>query len=193
MFLFDESIRAMLTRSTGLGLDVQSRIREGTIQVQAIDPAELSPGEFIHGIRTAVEQSGATVVVIDSLNGYLNSMAEEKFILVQLHELLSYLGQLGVVTLLINAQIGLIGQMSSSVDVSYLADTVILLRYFEAAGEVRQAIAILKKRTGRHERSIRELRIDPQGVHISEPLRQYQGVLTGIPQQFQEVPQPVHA
>ena len=193
MFLFDESIRAMLTRSTGLGLDVQSRIREGTIQVQAIDPAELSPGEFIHGIRTAVEQSGATVVVIDSLNGYLNSMAEEKFILVQVHELLSYLGQLGVVTLLINAQIGLIGQMSSSVDVSYLADAIILLRYFETEGEVRQAISVVKKRTGPHERTIRELRIDPQGVHISEPLRQYQGVLTGIPQQFQEVPQPVHA
>jgi circadian clock protein KaiC len=184
MFLFDESLRAMLTRSRGLGIDVEARIRDGMVDVQTIDPAELSPGEFIQRIRSAVERDGARVIVIDSLNGYLNAMAEEHHVLIQLHELLAYLAQLGVVTLMINAQIGLIGQMTSTVDVSYLADTVILLRYFEAAGEVRQAISVLKKRTGPHERSIRELRISAQGLDIGEPLRGYRGILTGVPREI---------
>jgi circadian clock protein KaiC len=188
MFLFDESLRAMLTRSRGIGLDLEARIQEGLVDVQPIDPAELSPGEFISNIRKAVEQDGAQVVVVDSLNGYLNAMSEEKLVLIQFHELLSYLAQLGVVTLMINAQIGLIGQMTSTVDVSYLADTVILLRYFEAAGEVRQAISVLKKRTGPHERSIRELRISAQGLHIGEPLRGYRGILTGVPREIDPAP-----
>jgi circadian clock protein KaiC len=188
MFLFDESLRAMLTRSRGLGIDVEARIREGVVDVQTIDPAELSPGEFIQRIRSAVERDNARVIVIDSLNGYLNAMAEEHHVLIQLHELLAYLAQLGVVTLMINAQIGLIGQMTSTVDVSYLADTVILLRYFEAAGEVRQAISVLKKRTGPHERSIRELRISAQGLHIGEPLRGYRGILTGVPREIDPAP-----
>jgi circadian clock protein KaiC len=123
--------------------------------------------------------------VIDSLNGYLNAMSEEQLVLIQFHELLSYLAQLGVVTLMVNAQIGLIGQMTSTVDVSYLADTVILLRYFEAAGEVRQAISVLKKRTGPHERTIREMRIASDGLHIGEPLRHYRGILTGVPQEIE--------
>jgi circadian clock protein KaiC len=149
--------------------------------VQAVDPAELAPGEFTEAIRTAVEVEGARVVVIDSLNGYLNAMPEEHFVLIQLHELLTYLGQFGVVTLMINAQQGLIGLMQSSIDISYLADTVVLLRYFEARGEVRQAVSVLKKRTGRHERTIRELRIDGHGLHIGDPLRHFRGVLTGVP------------
>ena len=190
MFLFDESLRAMLTRSRGLGLDVEARIREGIVDVQAIDPAELSPGEFIHRIRHAVEHDGARVLVVDSLNGYLNAMAEEQLVLIQFHELLAYLAQMGVVTLMINAQIGLIGQMTTTVDVSYLADTVILLRYFEASGEVRQAISVLKKRTGPHERTIRELTISGAGLEIGPALRQYRGILTGVPQEID--PNPVH-
>jgi circadian clock protein KaiC len=188
MFLFDESLRAMLTRSRGLGLDVEGRIREGIVEVQAIDPGELSPGEFIHRIRQAVEQGGARVLVVDSLNGYLNAMAEEQLVLIQFHELLAYLAQMGVVTLMINAQIGLIGQMTTTVDVSYLADTVILLRYFEASGEVRQAISVLKKRTGPHERTIRELTISNTGLEIGPALRHYRGILTGVPQEIDPTP-----
>jgi len=181
MFLFDESVRSMLTRASGMGMDMQRHIDSGLVHVQALDPAELSPGEFIQNIRDAVEGSGARVIVIDSLNGYVNAMPEEHFVLIQLHELLTYLGQLGVVTLIINAQQGLVGHMQSSIDVSYLADTVVLLRYFESRGEVRQAISVLKKRTGAHERTIRELRIDGEGLHIGEPLRNFRGVLTGVP------------
>jgi circadian clock protein KaiC len=188
MFLFDESLRAMLTRSRGLGLDVEGRIREGIVEVQAIDPGELSPGEFIHRIRQAVEQGGARVLVVDSLNGYLNAMAEEQLVLIQFHELLAYLAQMGVVTLMINAQIGLIGQMTTTVDVSYLADTVILLRYFEASGEVRQAFSVLKKRTGPHERTIRELTISNTGLEIGPALRHYRGILTGVPQEIDPTP-----
>jgi circadian clock protein KaiC len=121
------------------------------------------------------------VVVIDSLNGYLNAMPGERYMLVQLHELLTYLGQLGVTTLLIAAQQGLVGQTSNPIDVSYLADSVVLLRYFEVEGEVRKAISVLKKRTGSHERTIRELRMGGDGIHLSEPLRQFRGILTGIP------------
>ena len=181
MFLFDESLRAMLSRSRGIGFDMEGCIDAGTVVARQIDPAELSPGEFIQQIRDAVERDGARLVVIDSLNGFVNAMPEEHFVIIQLHELLAYLGQLGVVTILINAQQGLIGQMQSSIDVSYLADTVILFRYFETRGEVRQAISVLKKRTGPHEHSIRELAIGKGGLHIGEPLRGFRGILTGVP------------
>jgi circadian clock protein KaiC len=181
MFLFDESLRAMLSRSRGIGFDMEGCIDAGTVVARQIDPAELSPGEFIQQIRDAVERDGARMVVIDSLNGFVNAMPEEHFVIIQLHELLAYLGQLGVVTILINAQQGLIGQMQSSIDVSYLADTVILFRYFETRGEVRQAISVLKKRTGPHEHSIRELAIGKGGLHIGEPLRGFRGILTGVP------------
>lgn len=188
MFTFDESVQSLVTRSTGLGLDLQARMDEGMIAVQAIDPAELSPGEFSHRIRHAAEVDGARVIVIDSLNGYLNAMPEERFMIVQMHELLAYLGQLGVTTLLVSAQQGLIGQMATAIDVSYLADGVILFRYFEARGEVRQAISVLKKRTGRHERTIRELSLSDNGLTIGQPLREFQGVLTGVPQERIELP-----
>lgn len=183
MFTFDESVRSLVTRSTGLGFDINRHMAEGLIRVDSIDPAELSPGEFSHRIRQAAEVDGARVIVIDSLNGYLNAMPEERFMLVHLHELLAFLGQLGVVTILVSAQQGLIGPMSNNIDVSYLADGVILLRYFEARGEVRQAISVLKKRTGAHERTIRELSINNSGLSIGEPLREFQGVFTGVPQE----------
>jgi circadian clock protein KaiC len=186
MFLFDESVRSLVTRSRGIGFNIEQHIESGTVHVQSLDPAELSPGEFVQCIRDAVEKQGARVVVIDSLNGYLNAMPEEHFVINQLHELLAYLGQLGVVTVLINAQQGLIGHMSSSIDVSYLADTVVLLRYFETRGEVRQAISALKKRTGRHERTIRELRITSDGLKIGAPLNRFRGVLTGVPHEEPE-------
>lgn len=185
MFLFDESMRSMLTRARGIGFALEQHIDAGLVHVQTLDPAELSPGEFIQSIRDAVEKAGARVIVIDSLNGYINAMPEEHFVLIQLHELLTYLGQLGVVTLMINAQQGLIGHMQSSIDISYLADTVVLLRYFESRGEVRQAVSVLKKRTGEHERTIRELRIDRHGLHIGDPLRHFRGVLTGVPYEEQ--------
>ena len=137
-------------------------------EVQTVDAAELSPGEFAHRVRAAVEGSdgtpGAKVVVIDSLNGYLHAMPEERFLVAQLHELLTYLGHKGVVTFLVVAQHGLIGQMQTPIDTTYLADTVVLFRYFEAMGEVRQAISVVKKRSGKHERTIRELRLDSGGV-----------------------------
>lgn len=186
MFTFDESVRSLVTRSNGVGFDIDRHMDEGMIRVQSIDPAELSPGEFSHLIREAVEVDGARVIVIDSLNGYLNAMPEERFMIVQLHELLAYLGQLGVTTLLVSAQQGLIGPMASSLDVSYLADGVILFRYFEARGEVRQAISVLKKRTGAHERTIRELSISSDGLAIGEPLREFRGVLTGVPHEHFE-------
>ena len=184
MFLFDESIRAMTTRSRGIGLDIDTHLESGLVKLKEIDPAELSPGEFIQQIRDAVERDGARVIVIDSLNGFFNAMPEERFMIVQLHELLAYLAQLGVVTLLINPQQGLIGQMASPIDVSYLADTVILLRYFETRGEVRQAVSVLKKRTGPHERTIREMRLTGDGVWIGPPLNRFRGVLTGVPEDF---------
>lgn len=181
LFLFDESVRTLLIRSQGMGFPMQQQMDAGRIAVESVDPGEISPGEFIQRIRHEVEHHGARLVVIDSLNGYFNAMSGEKFVLIQLHELLAYLARMGVVTLLINAQKGLIGQMSNDIDVSYLADTVILLRYFEAGGEVRQALSVLKKRTGAHERTIRELTMTPSGVSVGEPLRDFAGVLTGVP------------
>jgi circadian clock protein KaiC len=151
--------------------------------VRQVDPAELSSGEFAHAVGRAVETDGCRVVVIDSLDGYLNAMPSERHLTLHLHELLTYLAQQGVTTLLLMAQHGLVGQtLHTPVDTSYLADTVILMRYFEAAGEVRQAVSVIKKRTGRHERTIRELRIEEaKGVVIGEPVRDFQGVLTGTP------------
>jgi circadian clock protein KaiC len=183
VFLFEESLHALRTRSAGLGMDLDAHIAEGTVSIQQVDPSELSPGEFFQIVRAAVEESDARIVVIDSLNGYLNAMPGERFLITQLHELLSYLGQMGVATFMINAQQGLIGTMHTTLDVSYLADTVVLLRYFEAQGMVRTAISVLKKRTGAHERSLREMGIGPGGITIGAPLRNFRGILTGVPQE----------
>lgn len=165
-----------------MGMDIAPYLESGHIIVRQVDPAELSPGEFVHSIRLAVEESQAKVIVIDSLNGYLNAMPDERFLIVQLHELLTYLGQAGVATLLVGAQHGLIGrQMQTPVDASYLADAVGLLRYLEDKGSVRQAISVLKKRGGAHERTIRDFSLSAKGVHVGEPLRNFRGILTGVP------------
>lgn len=181
IYTFDESERSHLMRSMGIGFDTNRYIESGMLTVETVDPAELSPGEFAHRIRHAVEHNGVRMVVIDSLNGYLNATPEERFMLIQLHELLSYLAHHGVITILVSAQQGLIGTMTNAFDISYLADAVVLLRYFETQGEVRQAISVLKKRTGGHERTIRPFEITPNGLVIGEPLRHFRGVLTGVP------------
>jgi circadian clock protein KaiC len=182
MFVFDESTHTLLGRTAGLGIPLAKHVDSGRVTITQVDPAELSPGEFAHAIRRAVEQKHASVIVIDSLNGYLNAMPGERYLIIQLHELLTYLGQAGVATLLIGAHQGLIGaQMISPVDSSYLADTVVLMRYFEARGEVRQAISVVKKRGGAHERTIREFRLETGRVSVGEPLREFRGVLTGVP------------
>jgi circadian clock protein KaiC len=181
IFLFDESVATLRERSMGLGMDIDPLISEGRLKVRQLDPAELSPGEFAHTVRRAVDVDGVRMVVIDSLNGYLYAMPNEHFLVLHLHELLTYLGQKGVTTLLLVAQHGLIGiGTESPVEASYLADTVLLVRYFEAFGEVRKAISVIKKRTGKHERTIRELVID-HGIRLGEPIREFQGVLTGSP------------
>jgi circadian clock protein KaiC len=182
LFIFDESIYTLRTRCVGMGMDLGPFIDQGLIRVRQIDPAELSPGEFVHLVRETVTVHDARVLLIDSLNGYLNAMPDERFLIVQLHELLTYLGQRGVATLMIGAHHGLIGaNMTSAVDASYLADAVVLLRYFELAGEVRQAISVVKKRGGQHERSIRDFSLTETGLRIGEPLRNYRGILTGVP------------
>jgi circadian clock protein KaiC len=181
IYLFDEGIETFLHRSDGLGLGLRDHVAAQRVLLRQLDPAELSPGEFNHVLREAVEHDTARVVILDSLNGYLNAMAEERAVLVQLHELLSYLNQTGVMTLLTLALHGLIGPGTRApLDVSYLADTVVLLRYFEAAGELRRAISVVKKRTGAHERSIRELRLS-RPIVVGEPLRDFRGVLTDAP------------
>jgi circadian clock protein KaiC len=154
-----------------------------------VDPAELSPGEFAYLVQQAVEKEQARIVVIDSLNGYLNAMPEERYLTAQLHELLSYLGRRGVTTIMVVAQHGIVGShMQSPVDTSYLADSVVLFRYFEYGGRVRKAISVMKKRSGRHEESIRELILNEAGVSLSEPLSNYHGILTGVPVETRIIP-----
>jgi circadian clock protein KaiC len=182
LFIFDESPATLLTRCDQLSVGLAAHVDAGRVTVQQIDPAELTPGEFTHAIRDAVTVHSAKIVVIDSLNGYLNAMPEERHLTIQLHELLMFLGQKGVATILIGAHQGLIGsQMTSPVDASYLADAVILIRYFEHRGEVRQAISVMKKRGGRHERTLREFRLEKGCVEVGAPLKEFRGVLTGVP------------
>lgn len=182
MFIFEESVSSLLHRSGALGMPLRECIEDGSIIVHHVDPAQLQPGEFAHLVRQEVEQRQISILVIDSLNGYLNAVPEERFLLLHLHELLSYLGQHGVASILVFAQHGLIGQhMQTSVDVSYLADCVILLRFFEAEGRIHKAISIVKKRSGRHETSIRSLTMGSGGFDIGGPLENYRGVLSGIP------------
>jgi circadian clock protein KaiC len=181
-FAFDEGLQTLLERSEAIGSKLPQYVKEGLITLKQIDPAERSPGEFVYLVRRAVED-GASIVVIDSLNGYLNSMPEEKFLVIQLHELLSYLNQKGVVTILVVAQHGMVGTaMQAPVDISYLADTVVLLRYYEAMGHVKKAISVVKRRTGDHEATIREYTLSASGMEVGQPLKNFQGVLTGVPQ-----------
>jgi circadian clock protein KaiC len=182
IFAFDESIDTLEARTEALGIRFKAGTAAGQVSLQQLDPAEVSPGEFAHMVRESVERDGARVVVIDSLNGYMNAMPEERFLTAQLHELLTYLGRQGATTLMVVAQHGMMGaSMQAPVDTSYLADSVVLLRFFETAGRVKKAISVLKKRSGAHEDSIRELRFDSKGIHLSAPLTQFQGILTGVP------------
>ncbi len=167
----------------GLGFDLRKHVDSGRMILQRIDPAEMSPGEFTHRLRVAAEEDKVSMVVIDNLNGYLNAMPEERFLTIQLHEMLTFLGQRGVATVMVAVQHGLIGTtMGGPVDASYLADSIIMMRYFEADGEVRQAPSVVKKRGGNHERTIREFRLGGEhGLPIGPPLREFHGVLTGVP------------
>jgi circadian clock protein KaiC len=182
IFMFDESPNTLFTRCRGLGVDIEDHVEAGLIEIVQVDPAELSPGELTFLIRRAVETNRVKIVAIDSLNGYLNAMPEERFLTIQLHELLMYLSEKSVASLLIGAHHGVIGsQMHTPVDASYLADAVILLRYFESKGEVRQAISVVKKRGGVHERTIREFAMTDGCIKVGDPLRHFRGVLTGVP------------
>jgi circadian clock protein KaiC len=181
VFAFDEGLGTVFARAQGLGMKLQSHIDSGRICVQQIDPAEMSPGEFAHMVHQSVQRNGVRVVIIDSLNGYMNAMPEERFLILQMHELLSTLNQLGVVTILVLAQHGLMGPMQTPLDISYLSDAVLMLRYFEAEGRVRRAISVVKKRSGAHEDTIREFRLTGQGIKVGPPLTEFQGILTGVP------------
>ena len=181
-YQFEESSETFLRRSLGLGMDFAPYLAAGTFELVQVDIADLSPGEFAAQVQRAVEKRKASFIVIDSLNGYLNGMPSERYLLIHLHELFHYLGQQGVVTLITVAQHGMMGPaMNAPIDVSFLADTVILLRFFEAAGRVRQAVSVVKKRHGYHERTLREMRLGPRGMEIGDVLEEFQGVLTGVP------------
>jgi len=181
-FTFDEGLETLRERSRKLGMPLEKFMETDKLLVQQVDPAELSPGEFTSVVRRAVEERGVRLVVIDSLNGFLQAMPQEHFLTAQLHELLSYLRQRGVLTFLLLAQHGFVGEMNGPIDVSYLADTVVVTRYFEAGGRVRKALSVLKKRSGTHEDTIRELDVSDRGVIVGEPLTGFRGVLTGIPE-----------
>jgi circadian clock protein KaiC len=182
VFIFDEGIGTYFAGTAGVGLDMERLADAGRLMVQQVDPAELSPGEFAARVRASVERDGARIVVIDSLNGYLNAMPDERLLSLHLHELFSYLRQLGVVTISVISQQGMLGQMPTPIDVSYLADAVILLRFFEAQGAIRKAISMVKRRAGSHESTIRELQIASTGITVGEPLTRFRGILTGVPQ-----------
>jgi circadian clock protein KaiC len=181
MFAFDEELGLLFDRALGLDIDLKAMVDSGKLVIEQIDAAELTPGEFSERVRVCVEKHGAQTVVIDSLNGYQAAMPEEQALILHMHELLQYLNRQGAMTFLTVAQHGLVGDMKSPVDVTYLADTVILLRYFEALGRVRRAISVVKKRTGSHENTIREFMIDSKGITVGEPLTGFQGVLRGVP------------
>jgi circadian clock protein KaiC len=181
-FIFEETINTLLGRASGLGMDIDPLLRSGRMKIEHLDPAEVSPGEFVDMVRRSVEKDRVRAVLIDSLNGFLQAMPGEQFLALHLHELLTYLNNRGVLTLLVLAQMGLVGSaMHTPIDVSYLADNILVLRYFEAKGQVRQAISMMKKRSGGHERSIRELRLGPDTIKVGAPLSDFQGILSGSP------------
>lgn len=180
MFLFEESFNTLLNRCKGIGLDLRGPYETGLLKVHQIDPAEMSPGEFTHAVCRAADQ-GAKVVVIDSLNGYLNAMPEARYLTTHLHEVLTYLGQRGVVTFLVGVQQGIVGAMTTGIDVSYMADNVLILRYFEARGSVQKAISVFKKRGSAHETTLRRFNITQAGIEVGPVLDSFQGILTGVP------------
>jgi circadian clock protein KaiC len=180
-FAFDEGRGTVEARARTLGLPLEKYLSENLIRFQQIDPAELSPGEFAANVRKSVEADNARVVIIDSLNGYLSAMPDERFLILQMHELLTYLGQQGVLTILVLAQHGLVGPMDTPLDISYLSDAVVMLRYFEVGGTVRRALSVVKKRSGNHEHTIREFRLGADGIRLGPPLREFSGIFTGNP------------
>lgn len=183
IYQFDERIGTLLGRAQQLGIDLQALMDEGRMVIRQIDPAEIAPGEFASMVRNEVEGRGVRMILIDSLNGYVAAMQEEQQLILQLHELLSYLSHRGVLTLLVNPQQGFFGTMSTNgLNVSYIADVVIMLRFFEAGGRIRKALSVVKNRSGAHEDAIRELRIDAQGIRVGAPLSDFRGVLTGTPE-----------
>jgi len=182
VFAFDEGRGTLEARARTLGMSLAPALQSGLLHLQQIDPAELSPGEFTAIVRRSVEVDGARVIVIDSLNGYLNAMPDGRFLILQMHELLTYLGQQGITTIMVLAQHGLVGPMETPLDISYLSDAVIMLRYFEYAGRVRRALSVVKKRSGHHEHTIREFSLSPQGLTLGPPLAAFSGVFSGMPQ-----------
>ena len=181
MCIFEENLDTMLGRAASVGMPLEKLIEAGKITVLEIDPAELAPGEFANCVIENITKRGARMVIVDSLNGYMQAMPHDNFLTIQLHELLSYLNRRGILTLMTVAQHGLIGQMQSPVDLTYLADSVVLLRYFEQNGRIRKAISVIKKRMGKHEDTLREFKIDDKGIVVGEPLEQFRGVLSGTP------------
>jgi circadian clock protein KaiC len=181
MCIFEENLDTLKARAASVGMRLEELMAAGKIEVMEVDPAELAPGEFAHFVIDNVRQRDARLVVIDSMNGYMQAMPESSHLNIQLHELLSFLNRNGVLSVMTVAQNGLVGQMSAPVDITYLADTVVLLRYFEQSGRIKKAISVIKKRIGRHEDTLREFRIDSKGLRVGEPLVQFHGVLTGIP------------
>jgi circadian clock protein KaiC len=180
-FSFDEGRGTFETRARTLGFPLDRHVSTGALRFQQVDPAELSPGEFAANVRHSVEVDHARLVIIDSLNGYLNAMPDERFLILQMHELLSYLAQQGVLTILVLAQHGMVGPMDTPLDISYLSDAVLMLRYFELNGSVRRAMSVIKKRSGRHEHSIREFRLGREGITVGPPLQDFSGIFSGIP------------
>ena len=180
-FIFDERPETAIARASGLHMNIQEHLDDGRLRIQQVDPAELSAGQFAHIIRAEVESRKLSVLVIDSLNAYLQAMPDQRFLLAQMHELLTYLGQQGAATFLVMGQSGVVGDTLSPANASYLTDNMLLFRFFEAKGEVRKAISVVKKRRGSHEIAIRELKFGPEGITVGEALRQFQGVLTGVP------------
>jgi circadian clock protein KaiC len=180
-YLFDEGLSTMIVRGKALGMDLEPYLRSGHLQVLSLDPAEVSAGEFAHMVRHAVESDGVQVVVIDSLNAYLQAMPGSKYLMLQMHELLTYLNHRNLVTILILAQHGVLGDMRTEVDMSYLSDAILMFRFFEARGRLLKAVSMVKSRTSRHEETIREFRMGPQGIEVGQELTDFEGVLAGVP------------
>jgi circadian clock protein KaiC len=184
MYVFDEQRDLLIHRADVLGMNMSKHVDSGRIEIRQIDPAEMSPGQLACHAQTLVERDEARVIVIDSLNGYLQAMPAERHLYIQLHEMLTYFGQLGATTVLVMAQNGIVGTMQSPIDVSYIADSVVLLRYFEAQGRIRKAISVIKKRVGTHENTIREIVFDERGITVGPPLAEFRGVLTTVPEYY---------
>jgi circadian clock protein KaiC len=178
-YLFDEGLSTLVIRAKALGLDVQDYIANGQLKIVQLDPAEVSPGEFSHLVRSAVEEDQATTIAIDSLNAYLQAMPGSKYLMLQMHELLTYLNHHNVVTILVLGQHGLLGEMRAEVDMSYLSDAILLFRYFEAHGNLLKAVSMVKSRTNHQEPTIREFRMSPRGLEVGQALTDFEGVLTG--------------